>query len=379
MFTRCAHCETWFRVGPDAVRAAHGQVRCGFCGEQFNALSTLCDNLPADAFPGRLPADEHAEAVAAGAFPAEDLPPAEATDFHIDLVEDEQEWLTAAAFDEPHEQLDEIDLPDRVDMAPATPSAAPSPEAQPEPENARDDIIPEDIAIGTPPPAPADSAPLQAEPALPERWDETQDDDVEAGADIVASGAPPPREMPSAAPMRRRRHFPVWLAWTLGSIALLAAALTQLAIYHRDDLRRNPATAAAVENLYAAFGHPLPPRRDLAALVVTGAQVTSEPEAPGALVVTAVLTNKADFDQPFPLLQVGLTNRSGGTVGRGLFPAQDYLPARRKSGVEIGAGSSVPVHLRIADPGEEAVGFVITPCFGTAAGADCSPGPEAAR
>ena len=44
MFTQCPKCETVFRLSADALRVAGGQVRCGRCGEVFDALTRLADN-----------------------------------------------------------------------------------------------------------------------------------------------------------------------------------------------------------------------------------------------------------------------------------------------------------------------------------------------
>jgi predicted Zn finger-like uncharacterized protein len=41
VFTQCSKCETVFQVSPDILRVAGGQVRCGNCGEVFNALARL--------------------------------------------------------------------------------------------------------------------------------------------------------------------------------------------------------------------------------------------------------------------------------------------------------------------------------------------------
>src|SRR3569832_1202558 len=43
MYTRCPHCDTWFRIGAEQLAQAHGQVRCGVCAEQFNALGALSE------------------------------------------------------------------------------------------------------------------------------------------------------------------------------------------------------------------------------------------------------------------------------------------------------------------------------------------------
>lgn len=45
MYSQCPECLTRFRVTADALRAAHGTVRCGRCGSAFDALPRLSDTL----------------------------------------------------------------------------------------------------------------------------------------------------------------------------------------------------------------------------------------------------------------------------------------------------------------------------------------------
>ena len=47
MFTQCSQCETVFKLSADVLRAASGQVRCGNCGEVFNALARLAEDANA--------------------------------------------------------------------------------------------------------------------------------------------------------------------------------------------------------------------------------------------------------------------------------------------------------------------------------------------
>ena len=49
MYTQCIKCETVFRLSAEVLRAAGGQVRCGRCGEVFNALARLAEDP--SAFP----------------------------------------------------------------------------------------------------------------------------------------------------------------------------------------------------------------------------------------------------------------------------------------------------------------------------------------
>src|SRR5258708_22888356 len=44
VFTQCSKCETVFKLSAEVLRAAGGQVRCGKCGEIFNALAHLAED-----------------------------------------------------------------------------------------------------------------------------------------------------------------------------------------------------------------------------------------------------------------------------------------------------------------------------------------------
>ncbi|HET7307830.1 MAG TPA: zinc-ribbon and DUF3426 domain-containing protein [Gammaproteobacteria bacterium] len=281
MFTRCTNCNTWFRLGQSDIRTAHGEVRCGACGARFNALASLCEELPAAAFEG---------------VAAEQIRPAE------------------------------------------------QPAPSPEPVNEQAEAWTE--------PAPAEAPPeviFEPEPALEDP--ETIADEARAEQEI------PPEP---AKPDKRRRRVPRWVWWTVGSVLLVAALISQGIIYGHAALRANPLTRGAIESLYSAFGHPLPPRHDINALTITAAQVSTTPAAPGALILTAALTNRADFPQPWPQLRVVLTDRFGSVVGRGMFGPRDYLPAPKTD--KLAAGATQPVRLKLADPGSNAVGFVVVPC-----------------
>jgi predicted Zn finger-like uncharacterized protein len=47
VYTQCSKCETVFKLSADVLRAASGQVRCGRCGEVFNALARLAEDASA--------------------------------------------------------------------------------------------------------------------------------------------------------------------------------------------------------------------------------------------------------------------------------------------------------------------------------------------
>lgn len=70
MLTRCPNCSTCFRVTPEQLKAARGDVRCGRCFGTFNALEHL-ENQDEDAAPPTLvPAPATATPVTSGPSPA---------------------------------------------------------------------------------------------------------------------------------------------------------------------------------------------------------------------------------------------------------------------------------------------------------------------
>jgi predicted Zn finger-like uncharacterized protein len=46
MYTQCPDCSTAFRVTAEVLKQAAGKVRCGGCGNAFNALEYLSENMP---------------------------------------------------------------------------------------------------------------------------------------------------------------------------------------------------------------------------------------------------------------------------------------------------------------------------------------------
>jgi predicted Zn finger-like uncharacterized protein len=46
MYSQCPDCQTRFRVTAEVLRVAQGTVRCGRCGNAFNALARLSDTVP---------------------------------------------------------------------------------------------------------------------------------------------------------------------------------------------------------------------------------------------------------------------------------------------------------------------------------------------
>jgi len=48
MYSQCPSCRTIYRLDAATLSAARGRVRCGTCAQEFDALATLVESLPAD-------------------------------------------------------------------------------------------------------------------------------------------------------------------------------------------------------------------------------------------------------------------------------------------------------------------------------------------
>lgn len=137
---------------------------------------------------------------------------------------------------------------------------------------------------------------------------------------------------------------------SLGIPVLVLALLGQYVWYAREDPARHPYLAALCEQL----GCEAPISRDPDRIEVVERSVESHPTAPGALLITATLVNGASFAQPYPLMQVALTDLQGNVTALRRFEPEEYLAAATTL---MAPGEPVDVSLEVADPGRNTVAF----------------------
>ncbi len=375
MYTQCPNCHTYFRIGPEHLKAAGGKVRCGQCDTVFNALDTLTDELPET-----LQAEPEAETT----FDDQTVPPPEPEVDETEATQDEtteepadEAELITSTLDEPEGDLEEIFAEDEaeiakefglesVDEAAETAPEAPPQEgepgeaagetvAEPDEKPAADDDDFEDWG-DLDEPLPTEARSDAAESHLDEsglttleETDSRLDEPSSEFADSTLSTLEDDEDAP-----RDKRSTALWG----GLIALLGLILLgQVAYLKRDVLAQVPSLRPAVAQLCALTGCELPPLRDLAAIQIESRDVRSHPERPNALVVNATFVNTADFPQPFPVMRLRFTDIQGRVVAERQFQPHEYLG--RDIDIERGMPPGVPIHitLEIADPGQEAVNF----------------------
>ncbi len=189
-----------------------------------------------------------------------------------------------------------------------------------------------DIAMAEPPPAAA------AERSAPSSWRPP----LEVGVDDAASE-----------PRRR------W-GWSLAVLVLLLMGAGQVAWFQRDAVRAGyPALSPYLERLCQQLACNVLRGRDLAAISVLNRDVRVHPRYQDTLLVNATISNGARFAQPFPRIQLALSDSNGRVIAARAFAPGEYLDASIDQQLGMAPGAPVQVVLEIAGVGSEAVSFEI--------------------
>ncbi|MGP8098695.1 MAG: DUF3426 domain-containing protein [Steroidobacteraceae bacterium] len=367
MYTQCAKCETVFKLSAEVLRAAGGQVRCGRCGEVFNALARLAED--ASAFStGESPLDMEARADRILQSPADSavsavlpaLSEAAAPQEAEDLTATDVEFARLQVLDLPAETSLEFTLPpgelDRifVEPKPRTRQSAAS-------STAATSTAATSTAAGD-----AVARSVETKMALPSRLEtlEAPHDRIvglEVSADVqreMLVGYEEAKLSDLTAPRVRGLPFAAWL-----TAAFLLALLLGAQIVHqnRQWFAAHVPADSRLRPLYGWLGVALPAPANLSAYQLRQWGVTGDPSANGTLRVRASILNTAAQLQPYPLLRVTLANRFGAALGARDFEPAEYLgkPTVRM----LAPGERVDATLDILDPGKDAEGFEIDVCL----------------
>src|SRR3984957_15379783 len=404
VFTQCSKCETVFRLSAEVLRAAGGQVRCGKCGEVFNALAhlaedasaftrgesffdseTRADNIlgsPAPPSPRTPPSeedfappgveiarlqildwDEHDES---------ELPAAESSD-----PATEQPGETSLEFTLPPGELDRIFVETKRGVRARVPPALPQESEEPEEIEVFNAARPNTaVPIAPVPQSAASVAPVAsvaASPApAPSGFDVPEDVRLEmlSGIESAADAESIVELEQPRRPIRRRRSpfdpapqesgqslIPWLAAASIAGVLLIAQIVHQ----NRDWLAAHAPLGGSLRALYSTMGAPVAPPANLSAYQLRQWGVTGDPAGDGPLRVRASILNTAAQLEPYPLLRVTLANRFGGSIGTRDFEPSEYLG--KPTAKLLAPGERADATLDILDPGKNAEGFEIDVCL----------------
>jgi len=152
-----------------------------------------------------------------------------------------------------------------------------------------------------------------------------------------------------------RRFF--WLLLILLGVAGLAG---QYVAYHFDELARQDQYRPWFQQLCPHIGCTVPSKVDIAKIKSSNLVVRSHPDFKGALVVDAIIYNRAPFSQPFPLLELRFADLNGHLIASRRFKPGEYLNGDLEGMAEMPPQTPIHIALDILDPGSKAVNYSLS-------------------
>ena len=151
-----------------------------------------------------------------------------------------------------------------------------------------------------------------------------------------------------------------WIGWSLLNLIGASALAAQYVSYHFDELARQDQYRPWFEQLCPEIGCKLPSKVDVAQIKSSNLVVRSHPEFNGALVVDAILYNRALFSQPFPLLELRFADMNGQLLASRRFKPGEYLGGELAGQAEMPPQTPIHISLDILDPGAKAVNYSLS-------------------
>jgi predicted Zn finger-like uncharacterized protein len=150
------------------------------------------------------------------------------------------------------------------------------------------------------------------------------------------------------------------MLWLLLVLIALGALVGQYVWYHFDELARQDQYRPWFQELCPQVGCKVPSRVDIKLLKSSNLVVRTHPEFQGALVVDAIIYNRASFSQPFPLLELRFADTGGQLIASRRFKPGEYLSGELAGKDEMPPQTPIHIALDILDPGPKAVNYSLS-------------------
>ncbi|WP_268798153.1 DUF3426 domain-containing protein [Pseudomonas huanghezhanensis] len=150
------------------------------------------------------------------------------------------------------------------------------------------------------------------------------------------------------------------MLWLLLVLVALGALAGQYVWYHFEELARQDQYRPILQELCPQLGCKVPSKVDIKLLKSSNLVVRSHPEFQGALVVDAIIYNRASFSQPFPLLELRFADTGGQLIASRSFKPAEYLSGELAGKEEMPPQTPIHIALDILDPGTKAVNYSLS-------------------
>ena len=154
-------------------------------------------------------------------------------------------------------------------------------------------------------------------------------------------------------------HHPLRFGLQILAVLLLTATLAlQLAVFRSTEIANavpalQPLLELICSRLPCQYHGPVAVDR----IQLASRDIRDHPREPGALLIQATLVNRAPFAQPFPDMEITLSDLAGAVVARRRFRPREYLGNYWHPFLLMRPGQPVRVTLEVLNPGQDAVNF----------------------
>ncbi|KAF2392548.1 DUF3426 domain-containing protein [Pseudomonas frederiksbergensis] len=393
--TQCPHCQTSFRVSHAQLSVARGVVRCGSCLQVFNAAKQLLEQRAGqDAIKPVAPAvvEPPVRAISQKQWSATEMD-LDSLDLDQELARLEQREIQPTTEFGRHREnglsarRDSVEH-DEEPWSDSLFSESAADRAQAVEADQRDTQAESSKQSRTEPSFSLEPVDLDDEPHVPQlRLNDPLD--MPLHHDRLSATDTPDDDLPPVAHLRKRHERsestervdalqdlsddPLQLDWQkrrspwgrrffwLVLILLGAGALVgQYVAYHFEELARQDQYRPWFQQLCPQIGCTVPSKVDIAKVKSSNLVVRSHPDFSGALVVDAIIYNRAAFSQPFPLLELRFADLNGHLIASRRFKPGEYLNGDLEGMAEMPPQTPIHIALDILDPGPKAVNYSLS-------------------
>lgn len=367
--TQCPHCQTSFRLKSSQLTVAKGSVRCGACLQVFNAASQIAKNSSTPVVTATPAVAITAEPETKQASPAPSSTATASLMIHDDMDLDDLDDLDLdeeLARLEREEQLRAQELSGEfsAQQASATPSPPPLEDTLDDARTATLDDLSDELLAQEPVAqlstvVPEELEKAETEPSPAQQHNQTlrvplEEVSIERTSDHLPHFSDEPLRLdwrPKKSPWKR------WLTWGFLNVLAVLLLLGQYTYNNFTQLARQDSTRPWLETVCSVLDCQLPSKVDVQQIKSSNLLVRSHPEFSGALLVDAIIYNRAAFTQPFPLLELTFSDQHGKPLASRLFKPLEYLGGELAGQSQMPPQTPIHIALEILEPSGGAVNY----------------------
>lgn len=164
---------------------------------------------------------------------------------------------------------------------------------------------------------------------------------------------------PAAVAHPKRGTIGASLMWAAASLLALILLAGQSFYFFSIELARDPALRPLLAQFCEHLGCEIGSIYDVRLVELAETSIAPHPRYLNALRIRATLVNRAPFAQPYPTMEVSLTDSQGKTIARRHFKPTDYVDSAQKPEALMLPNVAVSARLDVAHADNRAIGYEI--------------------